>query len=121
MAIKSFYRRHDDIRDEARKAWAWLRKLPKYRADYNKQDEKAKIDSIFVQEGGIKRKYGFFPLISPKEKLVHKHAPFEFFVAFGKLMGQHPFDSGVKFKNLDYIDLDAHDHPERYKNIITES
>lgn len=102
MAIVNYVKRHDEIRNEAKLAWNWLRKLPEYKADYKNRDE-------------LNKKYGFYPLINPKKVLPYKNAPFEFFVAFGKLLGQHPFDSGVNFKNLNYLELDAYEHPKKYR------
>jgi len=114
VTIVNFYQRHDKIRVEARLAWNWLIKQPKYWADYTRQKKlKEKLSS--EEQEKLRKKYGFFPLIDPKTKMPYSHAPQGFFIAFGKLLGQLPFDSGVIFETLDYIELDAYQHPKKYK------
>lgn len=114
MAIVGHVKRHDIMMLEAKLAWNWLRKLPEYKADYKNQD-KLKGHTILTEGYELKKKYGFYPLINPKFKYSYHHPPLEFFVAFGALLEQHPFDSGVDFKTVDYLELDACEHPKKYR------
>lgn len=114
MAIVDYVKKHDEIMKEAKLAWNWLIKLPEYKVDC-KNRNKLKGHTLLTEGYELKKKYGFYPLINPKFKYSYHHAPLEFFVAFGELVKQHPFDSGVDFKTLDYLELDAYEHPKKYR------
>jgi len=115
VAIVEHVKRHDDMMKEAKLAWNWLRRLSTYKSDYKNQN-KLREHTLLTEEYELKKKYGFYPLINPKEELPYKNAPSEFWIAFGKLItGEYPFVSGVEYKTLDYTELDACEHPEKYR------
>jgi hypothetical protein len=114
VAIVSFVKRHDKIRSEAVLAWKWLRKRPEYKADYKKLHMlKGNIPSELQEE--LKGRYGFCPLIDPDTKLICHQPPMDFFLNFGKLLGQYPFDSGVDYETVDYIEIEAYKNPKKHR------
>lgn len=114
MAIVNYVKRHDEIRKEAKLAWNWLRNLPEYKSDYKNRD-KLKGPTLLAEGDKLREKYGFYPLINPKEEAPGQNAPIEFSADFSKLLEQNIFDSGVDFKNPSYLESDAYEYPEKYR------
>jgi hypothetical protein len=128
VATKSYDNKFDELRYEAGLAWDWLRKRPEYKTDYDKWSKLKNPIPVTLQEE-LKDKYGFYPLINPKIDAIYfrskvvspsriklHHPPWEFLEDFCCFFTKRKnLDSGVDFKNLNYIDIDIYRNPKRYK------